>query len=214
MRDTWANADYEDPMQPNADTEAIDDDAALLAAFVAGDPMAARQLANRHLPRVYGLALRLLGNSAEAEDVAQEAMLRLWKFAPDWEAGRAQLGSWLYRVTSNLATDRLRARKRHGHEDPDALDLVPDQSPGVEAQMIASQRDQALHSAIGQLPERQRRAITLRHLEQLSQPEVAALMDTTVEAVESLLGRARRALVAMLTPKDRTGGAPEIARVK
>ena len=188
-------------MQPKADTDAIEQDTALLADFAAGDPMAARAISERHLPRVYGLALRLLGNTAEAEDVAQEAMLRLWKAAPDWQSGRAQLGSWLYRVTANLATDRLRSRTRQGHDASDALDGLADPAPGAEALLILAERDKALHTAINRLPPRQRMAIMLRHLEQCSQPEVAAIMDTTTEAVESLLGRARRALVTMLEPK-------------
>ena len=76
------------PAEPSA---GADTDAALLAAFAAGDRMAAGQLTTRLGPRVFGLALRLLGDRAEAEDVAQEAMLRLWRIAPDWRHGEARV---------------------------------------------------------------------------------------------------------------------------
>ncbi|MEX0969860.1 MAG: sigma-70 family RNA polymerase sigma factor [Paracoccaceae bacterium] len=184
-----------------ADTQkAIENDDALLVAFAAGSPDAARQLAAHHLPRVYAVALRMLGQQSEAEDVAQEAMLRLWNVAPDWQPGRAQLSTWLYRVASNLATDRLRARQRNRPAGEGAVEALADTSPGVEQNLIAAERDGALHRAIAALPARQKLAITLRHFEELGQQDIAEAMDTTVEAVESLLGRARRALATMLAP--------------
>ena len=86
-------------------------DAALLVAFANGDGDAARLLTARLLPRVLAQATRMLANAAEAEDVAQEAMIRLWKIAPDWQQGQAQVSTWLYRVVANLCTDRLRKRR-------------------------------------------------------------------------------------------------------
>lgn len=186
-------------MQPAHNTTAIEQDDALIADFVAGNPDAARHLAARHLPRVYALALRMLANQAEAEDIAQETMLRLWKHAPDWQPGRAQVGTWLYRVASNLATDRLRSRRNRPADDS-ALDQLADQAPGVEQRMISAERDTALHQALNRLPDRQKLAITLRHFDELSQPDMAEIMGTSVEAVESLLARGRRALAAMLRP--------------
>ena len=86
-------------------------DSALLAAFAKGDRDAARHLSARLLPRVMGQAVRMLADRGEAEDVAQDAMMRLWRIAPDWRDGEAQVSTWLYRVTANLCTDRLRKRR-------------------------------------------------------------------------------------------------------
>jgi len=83
-------------------------DEALLVAYANGDGQAAAFLTARLLPRVLGQATRILANSAEAEDVAQDAMMRLWKIAPDWRQGEAQVSTWLHRVVANLCTDRLR----------------------------------------------------------------------------------------------------------
>ncbi len=170
-------------------------DASLLARYADGDQAAARALTARHLPRVFAHACRLLQDHAEAEDVAQEAMMKLWKLAPDWREGEAKLSTWLYRITANACTDRLRKRRTV------ALDTAPepaDESPTAEAGLIAADRQQALHSAISTLPERQRNALVLRHFEVLSNPEIAATLETSVEAVESLLARARRALADKL----------------
>lgn len=178
------------------DTQSEEHDTALLAAFARGDQSAARALTGRHLPRVFAHACRLLQDRAEAEDVAQEAMLKLWKMAPNWREGEAKLSTWLYRVTANAATDRLRKRRTV------ALEAAPeqiDQAPSVEARLIADDRQKALHDAMGTLPERQRNALVLRHFEELSNPEIASALETSVEAVESLLGRARRALAAKLS---------------
>ena len=86
------------------DAEDDRSDAALLALYGRGDPMAARVLTGRLAPVAFRVAYRMLGEMAEAEDVAQEAMLRLWKQAPDWQSGGAKVSTWLYRVVANLAT--------------------------------------------------------------------------------------------------------------
>ncbi|MFC4670099.1 RNA polymerase sigma factor [Seohaeicola nanhaiensis] len=182
------------PADPSA---GADTDAALLAAFAAGDRMAAGQLTTRLGPRVFGLALRLLGDRAEAEDVAQEAMLRLWRIAPDWRHGEARVTTWLYRVTVNLVTDRRR-RGRDRMSPLDQVDEPADPSPGVARQMLDAQRHDALQAALMQLPERQREAVVLRHIEELGNPEIAGIMDISTEAVESLTARGKRALAAIL----------------
>lgn len=177
------------------DTQSEESDTALLAAFALGDQSAARALTGRHLPRVFAHACRLLQDRAEAEDVAQEAMLKLWKIAPKWREGEAKLSTWLYRVTANAATDRLRKRRTV------ALEAAPeqvDEAPSVEDGLIEADRQKALHNAMKSLPERQRNALVLRHFEELSNPEIASALETSVEAVESLLGRARRALAEKL----------------
>ncbi len=178
------------------DTQSAESDASLLAAFARGDQSAARALTGRHLPRVFAHACRLLQDHGEAEDVAQEAMVKLWKIAPSWRAGEAQLSTWLYRVTANAATDRLRKRRTVGLE---AAPEQADNAPSVEAGLIADDRQRTIHAAVATLPERQRNALVLRHFEELSNPDIALVLGTSVEAVESLLGRARRSLADKLS---------------
>jgi RNA polymerase sigma factor (sigma-70 family) len=171
-------------------------DAALLIAFANGDAGAAQLLAERLLPRTLAQAQRMLGDRAEAEDVAQEAMMRLWRIAGEWRQGEAQVSTWLYRVTANLCTDRLRRRKRSVPLDAVAEPL--DTAPSVTARMQSEARAKALSDALAQLPPRQAEAVALRHLEGLSNPGIAAVMEIGVEAVESLTARGKRGLALIL----------------
>jgi RNA polymerase sigma factor (sigma-70 family) len=171
-------------------------DEALLAAYGRGEARAARVLADRLLPGIWRTARRLLGDEAEAEDVAQEAMMRLWRIAPEWRAGEAKVTTWLYRVTVNLATDRLRRGGRSV-----ALDAVAepeDGAPGAAAGLMEADRIAALEAGLMALPERQRQAVVLRHLEGLANPEIAEIMGLGVEAVESLTARGKRNLALAL----------------
>jgi RNA polymerase sigma-70 factor (ECF subfamily) len=176
---------------------AVDPDAALLGAYAAGDPFAARALTGRLAPRVLALARRMLADEAEAEDVTQEAMMRLWKIAPDWRAGEAKVSTWLHRVAANLCLDRLRRRPTL---PLDAAPEPPDPAPGALDALTAADRAAALSAALDALPDRQRAAIALRHFEGLGNPAIAEALGVSVEAVESLLARGRRALAAALAP--------------
>ena len=186
------------PRDMQAEDLAQAGDEVLLARYAAGDPAAARVLTQRLVPRALGYAARLLGDGAEAEDVAQEAMLRLWRAAPGWRAGEGQVSTWLYRVVTNLCTDRMWARTRRRAAALDDAPDVPDGARGAEAGMIEADRMAALQAALDALPERQRQAVVLRHIEGLGNPEIAAVMDIGVEAVESLTARGKRALAALL----------------
>ena len=180
------------------DTLAPLSDEALLVLYANGDPAAARALTIRLAPRVVAHASRMLGDRAEAEDVAQDALLRLWRIAPEWRPGEARVSTWLYRVVGNLATDRLRARKRRR---ADALDDAPepaDDAPGVVSVLMQADRMAALQTALDALPDRQRQAVVLRHIEGLANPEIAQIMEIGIEAVESLTARGKRALAALL----------------
>ena len=170
-------------------------DDALLVLYANGDRAAARALTLRLTPRVLAFAQRMLGNRAEAEDVAQEAMLRLWKVAGDWRQDQAKVSTWLYRVASNLCTDLLRRRRS---VPLDGIAEPEDGHPGVVAGMIDQDRALALEAALALLPERQRQAVILRHLDGFTNPEIAAMMDIGVEAVESLTARGKRSLAAAL----------------
>ncbi len=172
------------------------EDGALMVLFANGDPDAARLLTKRLLPRAFRHASRVLGNVAEAEDVAQEAMLRLWRAAGDWQAdGAAKPSTWLHKVVANLAIDRLR---RLGREAELGDNDFSDDAPGAEARIQNASRMEALDAALATLPERQRQAVVLRHIEGLSNPEIAEVLDIGVEAVESLTARGKRALKAEL----------------
>lgn len=171
-------------------------DDALLVAYANGDAAAAQALSMRLLPRVYAQATRILGDRAEAEDIAQEAMLRLWRIAPEWRQGEAKVTTWLYRVVANLCTDRLRSR-RPSVPIEDRED-IEDGARGQVADLIEADRASALQAALEALPDRQRLAVILRHIEGLSNPEIAEIMDIKVEAVESLTARGKRGLAALL----------------
>lgn len=185
------------------DGAADETDEALLARFADGDHSAARALTLRHTPRTLSLAAGMLRDRAEAEDVAKEAMLRLWRIAPDWRDGEAKVSTWLHRVTSNLCIDRLRKRRRAGPPLEDVAE-PEDPAPGMDARLMAGDRAAAVTAAIARLPERQRRALRLRHFEDLGNPMIAEAMNVSVEAVESLLTRGRRALARDLAGLERS----------
>lgn len=181
------------------DTLAEIADDTLLVLYANGDRDAARLLTQRLLPRLVSYAGRMLADRSEAEDVAQDVMLRLWQMAPDWRQGEAKVSTWAYRVASNLCTDRLRARTRRRTS---ALDEVAEPEDGAASALtglIEADRMAALEAALARLPERQREAVVLRHLEGLTNPEIAEILQIGVEAVESLTARGKRALSAALS---------------
>lgn len=167
------------------------DDAALIARVAARDADAFRALVERHLGAIVGLARHMLRDEAEAEDVAQEAMVRLWQSGGGLELGAGGVRPWLRRVTSNLCIDRIRAGRR-----TDVTDAVPEQEePAGQLRSLAEgDLAQRVNAALAALPERQRLALTLFHYEGLSQVEVGEMLGVSDEAVESLLARARRTL--------------------
>lgn len=170
-------------------------DGVILLAYAQGDGEAAKVLSARLLPRVLAQATRMLADQAEAEDVAQDAMMRLWKIAPDWRQDEAQVSTWLFRVVANLCTDRL--RKRRGVSLDQIAEPV-DPQLSAPARMQENTRMRALSAALADLPERQAQAVALRHLERLSNPQIAQIMDISIRSVESLTARGKRALADSL----------------
>jgi RNA polymerase sigma-70 factor (ECF subfamily) len=170
------------------------DDAELLARVGEGDVPAYRELVRRYGRKLHHYAIRLTHDPAEAEDIVQETFLRLWLRASEYTP-RARVTTWLHRIAHNLAIDRLRARGRWQALEDD--DVAPISAP--QARLIDDRRRaENLDLALAELPERQRAALVLVYLQELSGKEAAEVLQVSEEALESLLARARRALKARL----------------
>jgi RNA polymerase sigma-70 factor (ECF subfamily) len=195
-------ADYRSPgvsareLKPGA----ADPDAPLVRRVADGEPAAAHLLVERHAGRVLSLARRMLGNDADAEDVTQELFLRVWQHAARWQPGRARFETWMHRVTLNLCYDRLRRRREIVVEK---MPEPSDPAPSVIEQQHRAQTARRVQAELAKLPDRQRAAIVLCHHEGLSNIEAAQALQVSVEALESLLARGRRALKAALSADAR-----------
>lgn len=165
-------------------------DRELLRAASDGDSGASRALVDRHLRKLVAFAYRLLSDRAAAEDVAQETFLRLWKQGRDWQADAA-IGGWLHRVAYNLCIDALR-RRRPTDDIDDAV--LPDRGDTPFQGHHRQEVSEMIAAALEALPDRQRAAIALVHYQEMSQIEAAEIMEVSVDALESLLARGRRAL--------------------
>jgi RNA polymerase sigma-70 factor, ECF subfamily len=190
----------------------IDPDAELVRNAGAGDAQAASALVRRHLPRMVALGRRMLNDAVEAEDVAQDVFLRVWREAPRWKPGAAKFETWMHRVALNLCYDRLRRRREK--TDPDAGLDVADGAPLASEAWLGRQRAARVGAALAALPERQRSAIELVHFHELTNIDAAETLEVSVEALESLLARGRRALRAALADvaQDLIGGADGVPR--
>src|SRR5262245_32856243 len=161
-----------------------------------GDGDACRLLVERHLARIVAFAGRVLGNPSDAEDVAQETFARVWSGAASWRP-TARFGTWLHRVALNLCLDRLQRRR----EAPLAEAPEPsDPRPSPRDQLEEADVTRAVGREIATLPERQRVALALCHYQGMRNDEAAEIMEITVDALESLLARARRTLRERLRP--------------
>ena len=171
-------------------------DEALMAMVADGDQRAFAQLVERHLPRAYAIARRVLSNQADAEDAAQEAFSKVWTHARDWQPARASFSTWFYRIMVNA---RLDLARRHGarHELTDSDNLLAELlTPQPELQNAYGQarEAEAIQQAVQRLPEQQRMAVVLCYFEEHSNPQAAELMGLHPKALEGLLVRARKQL--------------------
>jgi RNA polymerase sigma-70 factor (ECF subfamily) len=167
------------------------DDDALLARMKADDAAAYRVLVERHVDRAYALALRMLRNVADAEDVAQDSMVKAWTHRHAWEPGRAQFSTWLYRVVVNRCIDLTRLPSNANIDDvPEPAEDKPDAVETLHRREVYGR----LERAISRLPAQQRAAVTLAYYDDLGNGEIAQILGTTVSAVESLLKRGRQGL--------------------
>jgi RNA polymerase sigma-70 factor (ECF subfamily) len=176
-----------------------DPDSELVARVGRGDEAAVRQIVSTKLPRILSLSARLLGDRTEAEDVAQEVFLRIWRHASAWKPGLALFDTWLHTVTLNLCRDRL--RKRREKTLPELPDRA-DPSPDAEETLREAEAARSVSAAIDALPERQRLAILLVHYQDMTNIAAAETMGIGVEALESLLARGRRTLRQTLAVEE------------
>lgn len=170
--------------------------------IAAGDAAAFRELSTSHLSMIVTYTTRILGSTADAEDVAQETFLRAWQHAKRYEP-RARARTWLLAIAHNLALDRLRRRKTRREEPTDDQFIEAGPTSDEPARLLL-RKATALEvmRALDQLPERQKTALLLCHEQGLTGAEIAEVMDASPEAIESLLARGRRALKSLLLPES------------
>lgn len=174
-----------------------DPDLADVRRAAEGDQAAYGRIVGRNIDALTRVAERMLGSRAEAEDVAQDVLLRGWRQTVSWRAGDAKFSTWLHRVALSRCTDRLRARRETSLDDsPEIVDRSPTPEAGLQQQSVALR----VRAALATLAERQRAAVVLCHFEEMTNIEAAAALEISIEALESLLSRGRRALRAALQP--------------
>jgi RNA polymerase sigma-70 factor (ECF subfamily) len=158
-----------------------------------GDMEALRLLVETHQARVIGTISKMLGSDAEAEDLAQQVFIRVWKSAPRYRP-TAKFTTWLFRITRNLVFNELR-RKRHFADQAEEIPEPTERGDKEPDRVLMGEELQlAIQDAINRLPDSQRMAIILRRYEEMAYEEIAKVMGTTVSAVKSILFRARAEL--------------------
>ncbi len=181
-----------------------DDDEGLMALVNTGDHQAFSALVRRHSERFYHVAYRMCGQQDEAEDIVQEAFLKLWHKPGSWNAERgAKFTTWFYRVVTNQALDFVRKKKPLAGGE--AIERFVDESQSQVKKMQVAQEQDVLEEAIQNLPERQKTALNLCFYEELSNKEAADIMGVGVKALESLLMRAKAGLRDELTRRNFIG---------
>lgn len=183
-----------------ASPQFYDEDEPLLNRLAANDEAAFRTLVERHIDRAFGVALRIVGSRADAEDVVQDSLLKVWTHRGRWQHGRAKFSTWLYRVITNRCID---LRRQPRSDDVDAVPEPMDTRPDAASSMQRDEVTDLLEKAMQQLPEQQRIAVIFSYHEDLSNAEIAEVMNTTIAAVESLLKRGRQQLKAILRRHER-----------
>ncbi len=195
---------YPDPPPPPRDAEAARDegdvrDVALMGRVGAGDMDAFEELVERHQRAVIGTVAKMLGNASEAEDIAQQVFVRVWKSAGRYEA-QAKFTTWLFTITRNLVFNEVRRRQRKPTVSADEREeashrvLEDAQAIAPDDEMLQAELEEAIDRAIRSLPEKQRMAVILRRYEELPYEEIARVLSMSLPAVKSLLFRARTQL--------------------
>jgi RNA polymerase sigma-70 factor (ECF subfamily) len=182
-----------------ARTEEDAEDVRLMELVSAGNSSAFERLVERHQRLVVGTVGRMLGNTSDAEDIAQQVFVRVWKSAKRY-VPRAKFTTWLLKITRNLVFNELRRRSRHpqvplqAESEEEERPIRDENALAPDALMLEQELQKAIDAAIAHLPETQRLAIILRRYEELSYEEISETLDQSVSAVKSLLFRARTEL--------------------
>ncbi len=186
--DIWAPVDVGNIAAEKTATEPVvhevpaalqvhDEDEPLLDRMAANDEAAFRILVERHIDRAFGIALRIVGSRADAEDVVQDTLLKVWTHRGRWQHGRAKFSTWLYRVITNRCID---IRRRPRTDDVDAIPEPMDSRPDAVSAMQRNEVTTMLEHAMQLLPEQQRIAVIFSYHEDMSNSEIAEVMNTTV----------------------------------
>jgi RNA polymerase sigma factor (sigma-70 family) len=179
-------------------------DVALMQLAGAGDAAAFEELVERHQRLVVGTVARMLGNNSEVEDIAQQVFVRVWRSAKRY-VPRAKFTTWLLKITRNLVFNELRRRSRHAQvplqveAEDEERPIKDERTTAPDASLLEQELQDAIESAIAQLPETQRMAVVLRRYDDLSYEQIADVLDQSVPAVKSLLFRARTELRTRLS---------------
>ncbi len=177
----------------------MDDEQRLVERAQKGNTAAFEAIVNQHAQQVYNLALRLVQNPQEAEDIAQESFVRAWRALPTFRAD-AQFGTWLYRIVTNLCYNRLpRLKQELRAVAADEQDALRDTAVSVENTLLNEEMRMELHQAIKNLSDSHRLLITLRHLQGMSYDEIAQVTEMPLGSVKTGIFRARRQLRYLLT---------------
>ena len=161
----WSESAATVPDSAPVEGAVFDEDKDLLDRLATGDESAFRLLVVRHIDRAYAIALRIIGNAADAEDVVQDTMLKVWTHRGQWQHGRAKFSTWLYRVVSNRCID---LRRKPRTENVDAVPEVADKQPDASSVIERNEVTDLLEAALRRLPEQQRIAVILSYHENMS----------------------------------------------
>lgn len=177
----------------------------LLKRYAQGDPLAARLLIEKYSPPLYRMACRSLGSTTEAEEIVQETMVRLWRYAPKWKPGKAKISTWLWRVASNLCIDRIREKNKFVDNSSEEVDSSASQI----SHLIDQDRVKAIQKALGKLPARQNQVIVLKYFEGLGNKEISQIMSVSVATIEGLYSRGMKKLKETLIDQQQDLGWKE-----
>src|SRR5687767_8242806 len=176
---------------------AAERDLAWMSRIKAGDTEALRELIEAHQHRVIGTVAKMLGDETDAEDIAQQVFVRIWRSAPRYQP-TAKFTTWLFKITRNLVFNEVRRRKRHpassleqSVEDDRPMQIIDRSAKAPDTTLLEAEMQKAIQCAIDDLPEAQRMAVILRRYQDAPYEEIAEVLELTVPAVKSLLFRAR-----------------------
>jgi len=188
------------------DTAGAEADRLIVRRMAGGDHLALGELYDRHARLLYSLALRIVRDRSDAEDVLQETFSQVWRQANRFEASRGTVVGWLVTVTRSRALDRLRQRRtqREGTADFDRVaDSLPDQSRALDLQLVTAEQANRVRQALAALPDELRIPLELAYYEGLSQSEIAERLRTPLGTIKTrmrqTLLRLREALAGAMS---------------